>query len=147
MTVKKASRKSADASQTNGASMPHVESAQAEIEFARAMDEYKQRNQRPFPTWGEVLGVLRELGYVKRDAAGGSPEAAGLSSACSALVAERDDLRLALARMRVENEQLKKSLGSLLKEDFVIDKKAMLRHFGKGPSLLEVLAEDESAGD
>lgn len=37
-----------------------------EIEFMRAMDEYKRRAGRQFPTWSEVLEVVRGLGY-KRD--------------------------------------------------------------------------------
>ena len=36
-----------------------------EIEFMRAMDEYKRRAGRQFPTWSEVLEVLRDLGYRK----------------------------------------------------------------------------------
>ena len=34
-----------------------------EIEFMRAMDEYKRKSGRQFPTWSEVLEVLRYLGY------------------------------------------------------------------------------------
>ena len=34
-----------------------------EIEFMRAMDEYKRRSGRQFPTWSEVLEVIRSLGY------------------------------------------------------------------------------------
>jgi hypothetical protein len=34
-----------------------------EIEFMRAMDQYKRDNRRPFPTWSEVLEVLAALGY------------------------------------------------------------------------------------
>lgn len=34
-----------------------------EIEFMRAMDQYKRDNRRPFPTWSEVLQVLSALGY------------------------------------------------------------------------------------
>ena len=34
-----------------------------EIEFMRAMDQYKRDNRRPFPTWSEVLEVLLALGY------------------------------------------------------------------------------------
>ena len=37
----------------------------AEVEFMLAMKEYKQRSGRMFPTWSEVLEVLRELGYEK----------------------------------------------------------------------------------
>ena len=34
-----------------------------EIEFMKAMDQYKRDNRRPFPTWSEVLEVLHSLGY------------------------------------------------------------------------------------
>jgi hypothetical protein len=34
-----------------------------EIVFMKAMDQYKRDNRRPFPTWSEVLEVLRALGY------------------------------------------------------------------------------------
>ena len=37
-----------------------------EIEFMRAMDEYKRKNGRQFPTWSEVLEVVRSMGY-RRD--------------------------------------------------------------------------------
>lgn len=36
-----------------------------EIEFMQAMDDYKRRSGRQFPTWSEVLEVLRDLGYRK----------------------------------------------------------------------------------
>lgn len=36
-----------------------------EVEFMNAMDDYKRRSGRPFPTWSEVLEVLRDLGYRK----------------------------------------------------------------------------------
>jgi hypothetical protein len=39
--------------------------AAAEEEFMRAMNEYKQRSGRMFPTWSEVLEVLQGLGYEK----------------------------------------------------------------------------------
>ncbi|QDT65433.1 hypothetical protein [Calycomorphotria hydatis] len=34
-----------------------------EIEFMRAMDDYKRRSGRQFPTWSEVLEVLVAMGY------------------------------------------------------------------------------------
>src|SRR5215471_6015128 len=37
----------------------------AEMEFMMAMNEYKRRSGRMFPTWSEVLEVLRDLGYEK----------------------------------------------------------------------------------
>jgi hypothetical protein len=39
-----------------------------EIIFMKAMDQYKRANRRPFPTWSEVLEVLRALGYRKTEA-------------------------------------------------------------------------------
>lgn len=36
-----------------------------EIEFMRAMDDYKRKSGRMFPTWSEVLEVVRGLGYAK----------------------------------------------------------------------------------
>ncbi len=35
------------------------------MEFMKAMNEYKHRSGRMFPTWSEVLEVLRALGYEK----------------------------------------------------------------------------------
>lgn len=34
-----------------------------EIEFMKAMDEYKRKSGRQFPTWSEVLEVVRAIGY------------------------------------------------------------------------------------
>ncbi len=34
-----------------------------EIAFMTAMDEYKRKSGRQFPTWSEVLEVVRNLGY------------------------------------------------------------------------------------
>ena len=36
-----------------------------QFEFIMAIDRYKRENQRPFPTWTEVLEVIRALGYRK----------------------------------------------------------------------------------
>jgi len=36
-----------------------------QFEFLMAIDEYKRKNQRPFPTWTEVLEVIKALGYRK----------------------------------------------------------------------------------
>jgi len=40
-----------------------TEESAAEREFRQAMQEYKERSGRMFPTWSEVLEVLRSLGY------------------------------------------------------------------------------------
>lgn len=35
------------------------------LEFIEALDRFKQLHGRPFPSWSEVLHVLKELGYSK----------------------------------------------------------------------------------
>lgn len=34
-----------------------------QFEFLMAIDEYKRKNTRPFPSWTEVLEVIKALGY------------------------------------------------------------------------------------
>ena len=34
------------------------------LEFLRAMDKYKRKTGKTFPSWTEVLGVLREIGWL-----------------------------------------------------------------------------------
>lgn len=41
--------------------------SEAEVEFMKAMNDYKHSSGRMFPTWSEVLEVLRGLGYEKVD--------------------------------------------------------------------------------
>ena len=36
-----------------------------QFEFMMAVDEYKRKNDRPFPTWTEVLEVIKAIGYRK----------------------------------------------------------------------------------
>jgi hypothetical protein len=36
-----------------------------QLEFIKALDEYKRVNNRPFPTWTEVLDMMLYLGYRK----------------------------------------------------------------------------------
>jgi hypothetical protein len=36
-----------------------------QFEFVLAMDEYKRANKRPFPSWTEVLEVIKYMGYRK----------------------------------------------------------------------------------
>jgi len=35
------------------------------IAFITAIDDYKRVHSRPFPTWSEVLTVLKDLGYER----------------------------------------------------------------------------------
>ena len=41
--------------------------SQAELEFMNAIQAYKQQSGRMFPTWSEVLEVLKTLGYEKTE--------------------------------------------------------------------------------
>jgi len=36
-----------------------------QFEFIKAIDNYKRNNDRPFPTWTEVLEVIKAIGYRK----------------------------------------------------------------------------------
>ena len=36
-----------------------------EVEFIRAIDRYKRKYNRPFPSWSEILLIVKELGYTK----------------------------------------------------------------------------------
>jgi predicted nucleic acid-binding protein len=44
---------------------PGSEYSDEEREFLTALDRYKRRTGRPWPTWLEVLNVLRRLGWRK----------------------------------------------------------------------------------
>jgi hypothetical protein len=41
------------------------EMTEEQFEFLMAITEYKRVNNRPFPTWSEVLDVMTALGYRK----------------------------------------------------------------------------------
>jgi hypothetical protein len=41
------------------------EMSDEQFEFVMAIDTYKRLNNRPFPTWTEVLEVVKQLGYRK----------------------------------------------------------------------------------
>ena len=47
------------------------EMSEEALEFVRAIDAFKRKHRKPFPTWSEVLVILKELGYRK---VGPSPE-------------------------------------------------------------------------
>ncbi len=48
-----------------GCPIPAGPTADDDEEFRVAMQAYKQRSGRQFPTWSEVLEVIRGLGYEK----------------------------------------------------------------------------------
>lgn len=41
------------------------EMTQEQFLFIKGIDAYKRVNDKPFPTWTEVLEVIRKLGYRK----------------------------------------------------------------------------------
>lgn len=48
-------------------SAPPMAEVDAEaLEFIEAIDRFKKQHGRPFPSWSEVLMVLRQLGYSRR---------------------------------------------------------------------------------
>ena len=38
-----------------------------ELEFIKAVNDYKQRYNKPFPTWSEILHILKSIGYQRPD--------------------------------------------------------------------------------
>ena len=38
------------------------------LEFIQAIDDYKRNEGRPFPTWSEILDIVKELGYERTEA-------------------------------------------------------------------------------
>ena len=44
-----------------------------EIEFMQAMDDYKRRSGRMFPTCSEILEVIRDMGYVRQNGPAPAP--------------------------------------------------------------------------
>ncbi|HGY91294.1 MAG TPA: hypothetical protein ENK43_09000 [Planctomycetes bacterium] len=36
------------------------------LEFIRAIEDFKRKNAQPFPSWSEVLQVLKGLGYSRQ---------------------------------------------------------------------------------
>ena len=63
------------------------EYTEAEMEFMLAMNAYKQSSGRMFPTWSEVLEVLRGLGYEKIVVDGAERKLASHTPAPARLVA------------------------------------------------------------
>ena len=55
-----------------------------EVEFMNALDDYKRKSGRMFPTCSEVLEVIRSLGYVKLSHADAIGHATGGPAAISA---------------------------------------------------------------
>ncbi len=38
-----------------------------ELEFVKAIEDFKKKNSKTFLSWSEVLGIVKELGYRKSE--------------------------------------------------------------------------------
>ncbi len=65
---------------------------------------------------------------------------------CAELTAERDQLRLELAKAVKQRDQCRKALIVLMRQDADFDKKAILAQVGKGQSFKDLIAQLESQG-
>jgi len=59
-------RKPAEEGEVGGGIVRPDEMSEEVLEFITAIDEYKRKRGRAFPTWSEVLDVLKGLGYERR---------------------------------------------------------------------------------
>jgi hypothetical protein len=127
-----------------GEGLPRL-SNQEELEFLHAMEDYKQKHNRPFPTWSEVLGVLRELGYVKPGRSDKKQRGRDWAARVSVLLQERDQLKLELAEVRKQRAEATLALGHLVFGPVPeIDKEALFREAATQPTLSELVAEIEA---
>lgn len=77
----------------------------AEVEFMRALDDYKRSSGRMFPTCSEILEVVRDLGYVK------TATSSGVAEENDPLVAAEDTADAALATdvdMTIDSEAVER---------------------------------------
>ena len=57
-------RAKAPATKAPSATKPAVKDADV-LEFIQAIDDYKRQAGRPFPSWSEVLEIVKGLGYER----------------------------------------------------------------------------------
>ncbi|MFY9342139.1 MAG: hypothetical protein WAT39_06610 [Planctomycetota bacterium] len=48
------------------AAPPLAECDAEALEFIAAIDRFKKEHARPFPSWSEILLIVRRLGYTRR---------------------------------------------------------------------------------
>lgn len=61
-----ASKAQASASKKTAATSKPDEMEPDVLEFIQAIDDYKRQEGRPFPSWSEILEIVKELGYERR---------------------------------------------------------------------------------
>ena len=59
-TVKRTAKKT-----TRRRTLPEIEVNPDVLEFIAAIDRFKKEHGRPFPSWSEILHIVRKLGYRK----------------------------------------------------------------------------------
>ena len=126
------------------ASQPGSRASNEAIEFMEAMENYRRENRRPFPTWSEVLEVLRLLGYRKRGGAAAKETDGGWRRRCAELKAERDRLQLELLKLQEDYASVRKAVILLMREDVEFDEEELLAQVGKGQSLEEFVSQLEA---
>ena len=55
----------ADVAEPERSSPPLAEIDADALEFIAAIDRFKKENGRPFPSWSEILLIVRQLGYKR----------------------------------------------------------------------------------
>ena len=63
-TTRTSSRSAKRRSPKEGAEVDHQQLELERVEFLRAMDLYKRQTGKTFPTWTEVLEVIRSIGWM-----------------------------------------------------------------------------------
>jgi hypothetical protein len=66
-TAKKASTPKGTAAKkpTSGAATKPDQMEPDVLEFIQAIDDYKRHESRPFPSWSEILEIVKGLGYER----------------------------------------------------------------------------------
>lgn len=64
-TTKKARRTTKPAAPVLGERPKNLQIDDEVLEFIAAIDSYKLQHGRPFPSWSEILWILKQLGYRK----------------------------------------------------------------------------------
>jgi hypothetical protein len=87
----------------------------------------------------------KKVGNGKRKSNSKARRSQSRLPALSSILQEQDQQRLGIAQLRAENCLVKRNLATLMFEDVVINKEAMLREAATQPSLEEAIAELENS--
>ena len=65
--IAKAAKKKKVAAKPAPASTKPDQMPEDVLQFIQAIDDYKRLEGRPFPTWSEVLDIVKDLGYERSE--------------------------------------------------------------------------------